>query len=150
MAGVNCTIAVDFTGVVEQFALWYGPALVVLFVETIGVFVIAFKLALGSRGKGTEGSAFLVAGEQYKKALSQMLPLLAYPVIFCTLIVPPFIYRVYGALGATPGFGLLAVAWLCFPGWSLAASVALVAHVAVVARHRRLRAKRTDRRTNVV
>lgn len=135
----NCTsAAVDSTGVIEQFVLWYGPAFVVLFFESIAVSVILLKLASSSRLCLTnkKESALLFAEKQYKKALAQMLPLMAYPVLFCTLIVPPLIYRLYGALGVVPSIGLLAVVLLCFSGWSLASSIALVVHIAVVVRYR--------------
>lgn len=134
----NCTAEVDVTGVVEQFALWYAPAFVALLMESVLVSVILLKLFVrfSPSNKRVRETKFLIAEEHYKKALAQMLPLMMYPVIFCALVVPPLIYRVYGASGLAPKASLLTVVLFCFSGWSLVAAIALMVHITVVVRYR--------------
>ena len=93
-------------GDIEQIAVWYGPAFVLLVLQCVAMLImnnIAFK---------------------------QLLPLVAYPVLFCILIIPPLIARVYGFVSSTPpSQGLVILLAICVPAWSLSAGVTLIVHI---------------------
>ena len=122
----NCPSKVYDVGVIQQFALWYGPALAVLVVNSVAV--IAITVFLGCR-------AYYKGGSQYQMAVNQMLPLAAYPVIFCLLLLPTLAGRVYGAIPhAMPLVGFIKADAVCSSAYSLLASITLIVHVLVVKR----------------
>ncbi|KAL5467425.1 hypothetical protein EMCRGX_G031646 [Ephydatia muelleri] len=82
-------------GFIEQIALWSGPAFVVLILQSIAMLTIMITVYYRAYGKSDHGR------DQYRKAFKQLLPLVAYPVLFCILVTPPLIARVYG-FAATP------------------------------------------------
>ena len=72
--------------------------------------------------------------DQNNVAFRQLLPLVAYPVLFCILIVPPLIARVYGFASSTPNEGLLILLAICLPAWSFTAGVTLIVHIGALIR----------------
>ena len=85
-----------FGGVMQQFFLWYVPALIMLFVEFVTIIVMMTTLACYAHHKKINSSA--------KQAIKQMLPLVAYPTTFFVLIILPFATRVYGAIQHSPNY----------------------------------------------
>ena len=64
-------------GVIEQFTLWYGPALFLATVNFLAILVVVIVLYKGTKQEELQN--------QYKKALKETLPLLIYPIIFLIL-----------------------------------------------------------------
>eukprot|EP00731_Ephydatia_muelleri_P004135 Em0002g311a len=114
-----------FGGIMQQFFLWYVPALIVLFVESVMMIGMMSTVACYARQDNISSSA--------KQAIKQMLPLVAYPITFFALIILPFATRVYGAaqLGPT-NYGLLLVTAFCIPAYGLTTGVTLLLHVCVM------------------
>ena len=112
-------------GFIEQIALWSGPAFVVLILQSIAMLTIMITVYYRAYGKSDHGR------DQYRKAFKQLLPLVAYPVLFCILVAPPLIARVYG-FAATPSKGLLILSAVCIPSWSFFAGVTLITHIGVL------------------
>ena len=115
-----------FVGTMEQFFLWYIPGIVVLFISSLLMTIIMAILACKLYQKKINSSA--------KEALTQMLPLTAYPITFFVLILFPFTNRVYEAAIRSSNYGLLVIASFCIPAYSLAAGLALMMHVCLMTR----------------
>ena len=125
----DCTPSVQ--GVTEQFALFYGPAVVALVVESVAM--MAILIILISRKKNT----LLALSHKHDEALNRMLPLASYPFVFCVLIVPPLVYRAYSAAGVSRNRNFLLAAAFFHPFWSFSAGMALLVHAAIVLRMRK-------------
>ena len=119
------------TGFVEQIAEWYGPVFVILVVQCIAMLTMMVTVFYRAHRKSGEN---VFGREQSKKAFRQLLPLVAYPVLFCILIIPPLISRVYSFAEATPNEGLLILTTICLPAWSFSAGVSLIVHIGVLRR----------------
>ena len=124
----------DKAGIIEQFALWYGPSMVLLLIASITMVVIVVILARRWCMVRTIPSA----GNQHahRKALKQMIPLAAYPIVYFAFNVPPFIYRVYRAANVAHHNNgnyvhdvLAILTSVCTAIWSLGAGLTLIAHI---------------------
>ena len=87
----NCIDNISIAGVIEQFLLWYGPAMICSIVESIAIIVIVLRLLFCYRPDDVQEAS---AKEKRHKAFKELLPLLAYPIIFCVLLIPPLINRI--------------------------------------------------------
>ena len=119
----------DLTGIVEQIAVWYGPTFVLLVVQSIAMLTIMITMFYRAHRKSDEN---VFGREQSKKAFRQLLPLVAYPVLFCILIIPPLIARVVGF--SSTSRGLLILVTVCIPAWSFSAGVSLIVHIGALRR----------------
>ena len=123
----NCPGGIPLViGEVEQFALWYGPAMVILSFVSIAMVIMAIVLTY----RAYLWRAF--RNNQNQKAVKQLLPLVAYPVLFFAFIVPQFIIRVYGTnrpISYEQNYALSVAIIACGVAWSLSAGVTLIAHI---------------------
>ena len=133
----------NLAGFIEQFAVWYAPAFVILALQCIAMLTMMVTVYYRAHRKSGEN---VFGREQNNVAFRQLLPLVAYPVLFCILIIPPLIERLYGFTSSTPsndGFRILLA--ICIPTWSLSAGVTLLLHIGalkragIVQRSRKLR-----------
>ena len=132
----NCPSDIFQVGNVETFALWYGPAFVVLLLDSMAMVVMGTVLTCRAhRNKAHE--PLLSLNRAHKSALNQMLPLLAYPVIFFTFIVTMFAYRLYSAKPHPPNYFLLKATAVLSPGAGLVAGCVLVLHIVIAKRKMR-------------
>ena len=92
----NCPGRTSPAGVAEQFALWYGPAMICSIVESIAIVIIVLRLLFCYQPDQDEEMS-LLSRSQRRKAFRELLPLLAYPILFCVLLTPPLINRIIGA-----------------------------------------------------
>ena len=94
----NCPGQRSNRGVAEQFSLWYGPAMIISIVQSFAIVIIVFRLLLCYQPEQDEEMS-LLSRERSKrrKAFKELLPLIAYPILFCVLLIPPLINRVLGA-----------------------------------------------------
>ena len=131
----NCPLNVSTAGVIEQLTLWYGPAFVVFVGDSLAVVVMAIVLVRRACRYSQE-----MKWLQHKKALTQMLPLLAYPVTYTILLLVPIATRVYEAHSHDPtnvDYALLATTGACISLWGLAAGVALLIHICLTKKCKR-------------
>ena len=128
--GENCSI--QFVGVIEQFSLWYGVAIIVLMAQCTAIVVMIAVVT--ARVYRTHRYQLLAngSGRQYYNLLKQLLPLATYPLLFTLLLTPPFCNRVYEALRHSGNRGLLLVNATFIPAWGLSAGITLMVHVCVV------------------
>lgn len=124
----------DEAGKFERVALLYGPAVVLVVMETVAIVVIVVVVVF--RGYRTAQRQLSVTEKQ---ALSQMFPLLAYPVISCLAMVSPLVLVLHNAVDSRLIFGLNLADAISAPLWSLASSVVLLVHIVIVLITRALR-----------
>ena len=139
----NCPVNISTAGVIEQFTVWYGPAFVVFVGDSLAVVVMAIVLFRRACRYSQDKE-----WQQHKEALTQMLPLLAYPVTYTILLLVPIATRVHTAhshphLG-TVDYALLATTGMCMSLWGLAAGVALLVHICVMKNHKRHKSPETN------
>ena len=104
----DCATQKYLEGTIEQFVLWYGPLYVSLTITVVAVFIIIIVLVQRARAhKNLENECLIENHEhdQNKKAIKELLPLLAYPVIFYVLSLFPIIDRTYSATSTNNNVG---------------------------------------------
>ena len=116
-------------GDIELIVIWLGPVFVLVVLQCIAIVVMMITVYYRAHRKLDEN---VYGRDQSKKAFRQLLPLVAYPVLFCILIIPPLIARVYGFVSSTPNEGLHILLAICIPAWSLSAGVSLIVHIGAV------------------
>ena len=77
-----------------------GPAMIILLAASAAMVVMVIKLT----GRVCLRSKYepITDGGQFWKALKQLLPLAAFPVLFLTFEIPIFIFHVYATKGSMP------------------------------------------------
>ncbi|XP_019854785.1 PREDICTED: uncharacterized protein LOC109583771 [Amphimedon queenslandica] len=135
----TCPHEVLLEGEIEQFALWFGPALFMLLLNSllvvITMIVMAYRLCCPKKQAGesvTSDTTPLL--ETNRKALLLLLPLLAYPLIYCILIIIPLINRFYQIISHESSFGMFFTCAVLIPGVSFSAGTAFLIHIAVLER----------------
>lgn len=96
----NCPNETLLVGGVEQFALWYGPSLILVSIASIAMIImmiILFRRKCGRRWISDGDSSRQSSSDTHGEAMKQLLPLSAYPITFLIFLIPPFINRVYDA-----------------------------------------------------
>ena len=78
---------------IERLALWDGPAMFMLIATSIAMVVMVIALA----GRVYRISRYepISEGDQFWKALKQLLPLAIFPIVFFFFEIPVFIFHVY-------------------------------------------------------
>ena len=137
----NCIDTLSIAGITEQFTLWYGPAMVVTIVESIAITVIVLSLLFcyQPNDKPASTSTSLLessnsSAQKRRKALNELLPLLAYPILFCLLLTPPLINRIIGAAYTEqqPNITAILVSGIFIPLRPFFAGLTLLIHVLVL------------------
>ena len=129
MNDTSCPPTPDKVGIIEQFTMWYGPALIAFILES--TLMVILLVTLGCRAYRTIGSGSepLVGQNVHKKALNQMLPLVVYPFVFGVLIVPPLTNRILDAAEGRESLVRCKVDVVFIPLLFLAAGATLIVHV---------------------
>ena len=115
------------TGFVEKFVTFYGPLFLLLVLESIAMVIMLVTVYYRTRQNG-EHNGF--GCDQNRKIFNHLLPLVAYPIIFCVFSIPPQINHVFEL--TSPNYGLRIFSSICFPLSSLASGLALIVHIAIV------------------
>ena len=138
----NCAQVNDVIGVVEQFVLWYTPLFMSL---TISIVIAVFILIILTR-RGYASAAGINQSEtgplmystiqaetkNIQAALKQLLPLLAYPIIFYVLAIIPFINRIYDVVHSDVNYPLALAHVISISSWGFFSSCALLVHIRIV------------------
>ena len=135
----NCAKRNDQAGVVEQFVLWYGPlffSLTVSIIMAALTFVILTRRAYSRNGTMQQSetgpllySTIQAETRHNRAALKQLLPLLAYPIIFYILAIIPLINRIYDAIHRSINYELTLAHSLAIGSWGFFSSCALLIHI---------------------
>ena len=133
----DCANEKYLEGIIEQFALWYGPLFISLSLTIVAVFITLIVLAQrGYRHKNLEFEPLIENRERNKiwKAIKELLPLLVYPVIFYVLSLFPLIDRIHSAISPNVSFGWAFAHSITEPLYGFFSSWALIIHI-LVAQH---------------
>ena len=130
----NC--ARNTEGIIELFALYYGPIVVSLIFSVLAIvimFVVMVRRAYENFNTQPENEPLVRSTA--KTLLKQLLPLLAYPVIFFTLILILVVDRIYNATSPTRNPGLTLTHGVTAPVMGFFAGLVLIVHVLYLCHH---------------
>ena len=132
----DCATQKYLEGIIEQFALWYGPLFISLTLTIVAAFITLIVLAQRAYTHKNPEHEPLIEEQrnQKKKALHELLPLLAYPVIFFIISMFPLVNRFYSAISSNASFELVLAHSITEPLYGFFSSWALIIHI-LVARH---------------
>ena len=114
---------------VERLALWDGPAMFMLIFASISMVVMVTQFARQVRQRSQYEPIF--DGNQFWKALKQLLPLAAFPIVFFVFEIPVFIFHIYTIQFSTPSEGISIFAYICVSLWSTASGATVIIHISV-------------------
>ena len=114
---------------IERLALWDAPAMFTLIATSTAMIVMVIKLAsqVCRRSKYEP----ITDGDQFSKALKQLLPLSAFPVLFFIFEIPVFIFHIYTTQHSTPNEGMLIADALCSSLWNATSGATVIIHITV-------------------
>lgn len=121
-------------GTIEQYSFLYVPGMILFVINFFLVFLtITVLLYRAYCLKNTETEPLLrMRREQQRKAFKEILPLMAYPIIFMVVFLPSVINRVYGAVSSRIGFSLFVLHAVTGPSWGLFVGVTVVVHICLI------------------
>ena len=124
-------------GLIEQFALWYGPFFLVALIDSLAiilmVIVLMVRAFLEKRNRRSRSEPLLARKrDQKREALRQLMPLLIYPLLFLVLILFAMVDRVYGAVAKTASYPLAIIHAVFGLSWGFFAGLALILHLCLL------------------
>ena len=134
----DCSTQVLLDGVIEQFALYYGPGLAFLAIDSAVVIVMVTILVVRVH---RERKDMKNTNHPLQEALKQIIPLVAYPLLFLFLLVPGFANRVYGATPNQSSVGLIYFSSVTLSLWGFVGGVTLWAHIVMLLLSQRAKCK---------
>ena len=127
--GYTCYIYANTSvAFIEILVLWDGPAMLLLIAASIAIVVMVIKLASQVCRRSVHET--ITDGDQFWKALKQLLPLAAFPALFFILQIPVLISDLTSQY-STPNEGMLISASLCFALWSMSSGATVVIHISL-------------------
>ena len=127
----GCSNETSLVGLVEQFALWFGPSMTLAFISACAMMAMVSVLVYRACTHSRHMSELGPHGDQNWKALKQVLPLAAYPIVTFVFFVPSFLNRIHGATSHTVSQPLSVLSAAGAAGWSIAPGVTLIIHVSI-------------------
>eukprot|EP00731_Ephydatia_muelleri_P013146 Em0007g456a len=115
---------------IERLALWDGPAMLILIAASTAMVVMVTKLTIQVCRRSKYEP--ITDGDQFTKALKQVLPLAAYPILFFIFEIPVFIFHVYTTQHSTPNEKMYIAYVVCFALWSASSGATVIIHMSVV------------------
>jgi len=130
----NCERLIS--GMIEQFALWYGPLIILTVLDVLAIIRIAYILCKRAWKYNREHRDPSLPNQNHRAALKEVLPLMAYPIIFHTTILIALADRAHTDL-KNESFGLGLVHTIVTPSWGWLAAVTLLIHLHVLRKHKK-------------
>lgn len=121
----------------ERLGLWDGPAASILLIASVAMVIMLIKLAVNVHQR--RRYAQTSSGDQFWKALKQLLPLAAFPVLFYIFVIPQFAFHIYQLEFQATNYQLprsaddsfyVAIS-ASFSVWSFVSGLTLILHVCV-------------------
>ena len=125
-------------GIIEQFAMWYGPLSICIIISLIAILLIlvAFKYRYNKLSGPSEEDPLLencMKRYMLKVYFRKLIPLLIYPVVFFALFVLPVVKQIHHTL-YPESFGLSLAQSVCYASVGSFSSVVLILHVLLARR----------------
>ena len=136
----------DHIPLYERLAIWDIPAMVILTVASIGMVVMVINLAYRKTCCCKSRYEPITEGDQFQKAVKQLLPLAAFPILFFVFILPQVIFHISLDESPTPPMALRISAYIFASLWSMASGITLIIHLCVA--HQCTRRKRSTPQHN--
>ena len=124
------------TGMIEQFALWYGPIVGLTVVDVLAVIRNAHILCKRAWKYDREFHDPLLPKQNHRAALKEVLPLIAYPIAFHVAILIALADRIYTVV-KNESFDLGLAHTIVTSSWGWLAAVTLLIHLHVLRKHKR-------------
>eukprot|EP00731_Ephydatia_muelleri_P013120 Em0007g430a len=115
---------------IERLALWDSPAMLMLIAASTAMVVVVIKLT--SQVYRRSKYEPITDGDHFTKALKQLLPLAAFPMLFFIFEIPVFIVHVYTIQYSAPNEGIVISADICVSLWSMVSGATVIIHISVV------------------
>ena len=117
----------DRSAFIERLALWDGPAMASLFMASVAMIFVVVKLGL--RVWTRHAYEPITDGDQYWKALKQLLPLAAFPLLFFVFTIPVLVNDIL--LSKWNSEALMISNCVFVSLWSASSGVTLIIHIVV-------------------
>ena len=114
---------------IERLALWDGPTMLMLIAASTAMVVMVTKLTSQVRRRSKYEP--ITDGDQFTKALKQLLPLAAFPMLFFIFEIPVFILHIYTIQYSAPKEGIVISAYVCLSLWGMASGATVIIHISV-------------------
>ena len=124
---------------IETLGLWDGPATLVLLLASVAMAVMMMKITHSCWKLKCRSYEPIAEGDQFGKAVKQLLPLAAFPILFFVFVLPVIVLDTYTVQHTTVNKTLLLFASLFISLWSMASGVTLIIHVSLTRIHSRRR-----------
>ena len=113
---------------VEKLVLWDAPALIILLAASTTMVVLVIKIVkiVCRRLKYKP----LADGDQYWKALKELLPLAAFPVLFFVFVIPTVIFHIDSSV-RKPSDAMIIIGIMPATIWGLSSGITLIIHLSV-------------------
>ena len=116
-----------------RLAIWdiymYIPAMIILIVSSAAMVVMVIHLAYKTCWKSRYEP--ITEGDQFQKAVKQLLPLAAFPILFFVFVLPQVIFHIVADKSPTPPKALQISAFVFISLWSMASGITLIIHLCV-------------------
>ena len=150
----DCANEKYLEGIIEQFVLWYGALFVSLTLSVVAVFIIVIVLAQRAYAhKKNPENEYLIENQERNrnlKAIKELLPLLAYPVLFYILALFPLINRIYSAISPNANVKLAMAHSITESLWGFFSSWALIIHILVMRQFKKIQVMEHANHVNTV
>ena len=146
----DCATEKYTEGIIEQFVLFYGPAFLMVGLCVVAIVTMLSVLLYRNYSRviyDDQSHAPLLDRDQRKEVIKQLLPLLAYPIIYLLILIFPLTYRIYSAISPDTDFVSLLFLGLSYDSVGFFSSMALLVHLCSVQRYKRW--KRSEDTTSV-
>ena len=101
--------------IIEKVVLWDAPATIILLAASAAMVAMAIKL---------RRRAMMYEGDQYRKALKQLLPLVAFPILFFVFMIPQMVLDIYTYSPSNSSFEIVLVVSITL--WSISSGVTYI------------------------
>ena len=118
-------------GIAETFAFFYAPIVISLTLNAFAIIsMVIVMVRRAYRNRHSEREPLLGNRDDInKQVLKQLLPLLAYPIIYFTLILFSVVNRIYDAIAKQDGFPLMVIQGATISAMGFFAGLALIVHI---------------------
>lgn len=127
---IQATLNNTTQGIIERFVIWDGPAMIILLASSVAMIVIVTKIAarlLRSKMK----SQPLTSNDSFQRAFKQILPLAAFPILYCMFAILPAVLNITSVTNTAQYVpkALKILNGVLISLWSMAAALTLLIHV---------------------
>ena len=125
-------------GIAEQFSFYYGPATLFLILSVIAIVimiaVMVYRAHKSVHSRSGENQPLTSDRNQKVKVIKQLLPLLAYPIIYFMLLIFPLTNRIYMAASGSKDSNVILLRAHAVSGGLMGtfAALVLVIHICVM------------------